>query len=72
MPSIFAQQLGRGFEPCSLLCGQRVGVEAKRTIAPAMTRSLHPAPSDLRLDRAFVLIPGEARFGCTSAWRRWG
>ena len=27
-----------------------------------MTRSLHTAPSDLRLDRAFVFIPGEACF----------
>ena len=42
--------------------GRRIGVEAKRTSAPAMTRSLHTALSDLRLDRAFVLIPGEARF----------
>lgn len=42
--------------------GERIGVEAKRTSAPAMTRSLHTALTDLRLDRAFVLIPGEARF----------
>ena len=42
--------------------GERIGVEAKRTSAPAMTRSRHTALSDLRPDRAFVFIRGEARF----------
>ena len=38
------------------------GVRGAASRACPMTRSLHTAPTDLRLDRAFVLIPGEARF----------
>ena len=42
--------------------GSRIGLEFKRTSAPAMTRSLHVALTDLRLDRIYVVVPGQARF----------
>lgn len=40
----------------------RIGLEFKRTSAPAMTRSIHSALADLRLDRIFVVFPGDMRF----------
>jgi len=42
--------------------GQRIGFEFKRTSAPAMTRSMHAALSDLKLDRLYVVFPGDSRF----------
>lgn len=42
--------------------GQRIGFEFKRTSAPAMTRSMHSALDDLKLDRLFVIFPGDTRF----------
>ena len=41
---------------------RRLGFEFKRTSAPKMTRSLHSALADLRLDRAVIVFPGDARF----------
>ena len=41
---------------------QRIGLEFKRTSAPKMTRSIHSALADLRLDRVIVLFPGDTRF----------
>ncbi|MGH7149443.1 MAG: DUF4143 domain-containing protein, partial [Planctomycetota bacterium] len=38
--------------------GRRYGVEFKRSEAPTMTKSLHVALSDLRLDRAWIVYPG--------------
>ena len=42
--------------------GRRIGVEFKLTSAPKMTRSMHSALSDLKLDRIFVIFPGQDRF----------
>ena len=42
--------------------GQRIGFEFKRTSTPAMTRSMHSALDDLKLDRLFVIFPGDTRF----------
>ena len=42
--------------------GIRIGLEFKRTSTPAMTRSMHVALADLRLDRIYVVVPGQARF----------
>ena len=42
--------------------GRRIGFEFKRTSAPAMTRSMHSALTDLQLDRLFVIFPGHTRF----------
>ena len=41
---------------------RRVGLEFKRTSAPRMTRSMHSALNDLRLDRVLVVFPGDSRF----------
>ena len=38
--------------------GRRIGVEFKRTSTPRMTRSMHSALTDLKLDRIFVVHPG--------------
>jgi predicted AAA+ superfamily ATPase len=42
--------------------GQRVGVEMKREDAPRITKSMRVAQQDLRLDRLFVVYPGERRY----------
>ncbi len=41
---------------------RRYGVEFKWADAPAMTRSLHVAIEDLRLDRAWIVCPGTVRY----------
>ena len=41
---------------------QRIGVEFKRTTAPAMTRSLHVAAEDLHLTRLYVVHAGSHTF----------
>ena len=41
---------------------RRIGLEFKRTSAPRMTRSMHSALVDLKLDRIFVVFPGDTRF----------
>lgn len=40
----------------------RIGVEFKRTTAPAVTRSMHVAADDLRLDRLYVVHAGTHSF----------
>ena len=42
--------------------GRKTGIEFKRTSAPSMTRSMHTALTDLKLDRLFVVHPGDARY----------
>ena len=42
--------------------GRRIGFQFKRTSAPAMTRSMYSALTDLQLDRLFVVFPGDTRF----------
>lgn len=42
--------------------GLRVGVEFKRTYAPAMTASMHIALKDLKLDALYVIYPGNLRY----------
>ncbi|MFT3799643.1 MAG: DUF4143 domain-containing protein [Burkholderiaceae bacterium] len=41
---------------------RRVGVEFKRTDAPVMTRSIHVALADLKLDALYVVYPGTLRY----------
>ena len=41
---------------------QRIGFEFKRTSSPRMTRSIHVALADLKLDRLLVIYPGADRF----------
>ena len=42
--------------------GRRYGIEFKYRDAPVMTRSLHVALADLRLDRAWIVYPGTERY----------
>lgn len=42
--------------------GKRLGFELKRTDHPTMTRSMHVALADLRLDHLFIVIPGDSDF----------
>ncbi len=42
--------------------GRRIGVEIKREDAPRMTRSMHVALADLRLDELWVLYPGSRTY----------
>jgi hypothetical protein len=39
-----------------------VGIEAKWADAPAMTRSMHTAVADLKLDTLYVVYPGPQRY----------
>jgi predicted AAA+ superfamily ATPase len=41
---------------------KRYGIEIKRADAPAMTRSMHIALADLRLDGLAVIYPGPRRY----------
>ena len=45
---------------------RRVGVEIKRTDAPALTPSMRIALDDLRLEHLIVLYPGERRYSLSS------
>ncbi|MDO8793726.1 MAG: hypothetical protein Q7J25_03805 [Vicinamibacterales bacterium] len=40
----------------------RIGVEFKRTTAPAVTRSMHMAAESLRLDRMYLVHAGSQSF----------
>jgi len=42
--------------------GSRYGIEFKHADAPAMTRSLHIALADLKLERAWVVYPGRESY----------
>lgn len=42
--------------------GRRYGVEFKYSDAPGMTRSLHIALGDLKLERAWIVYPGSERY----------
>ena len=42
--------------------GRRIGIECKRSDAPTLTPSMRIALADLRLDRLYVLYPGEKAY----------
>ena len=42
--------------------GRRIGIEFKCADAPAMTKSMHVALQDLKLDRLLVVYPGSASY----------
>ena len=58
----WATHQGAELDMLTMKKGQRIGFEFKRTSAPAMTRSMHSALDDLKLDRLFVIFPGDTRF----------
>ena len=43
--------------------GHRMGIECKHADAPALTPSMRTALADLRLDRLYVLYPGDKTYG---------
>lgn len=43
--------------------GRRIGIEIKRADAPTMSKSMHIALADLKLDRLLVLYPGSRSYG---------
>ena len=44
------------------LNGKRIAIEFKAGASPVMTKSLHVARADLKLDHAFIVHPGEHRY----------
>ena len=42
--------------------GRRIGIEIKRAAAPTMSKSMHIALADLKLDRLLVLYPGSRSY----------
>lgn len=42
--------------------GRRIGVECKRADAPTLTASMRIALADLKLDRLYVVYPGDKRY----------
>jgi predicted AAA+ superfamily ATPase len=59
----FWSAYGRAELDLMLLSGsRRIGFEIKHTDRPGATRSLQIAREDLKIDEAFVVYPGKARF----------
>jgi uncharacterized protein len=46
--------------------GKRIGFEIKRADAPQMTKSMHIAMADLRLDRLLVIYPGSSAYALSA------
>ena len=57
----YATQAGAELDLFFLHKGKRVGVEIKRAGAPAMSRSMHIALEDLKLDKLYFVYPGNLR-----------
>lgn len=57
----YATQKGAELDLFFLYKGKRIGVEFKRTGAPAMTKSMHVALEDLNLDKLYFVYPGSLR-----------
>ncbi|MXY68629.1 MAG: ATP-binding protein [Acidobacteriia bacterium] len=46
--------------------GRRWAIEAKRSLAPSLTKGFHNARKDLSPERSFVVYPGDERYSRTS------
>jgi len=55
-------QAGAELDLLLFLRGQRIGVEVKYADAPSMTRSMHACIESLKLDRLYVVCPGQATY----------
>lgn len=55
-------QRGAELDLLLLRRGKRYGFEFKCTDAPVMTRSIHVALADLRIEKLFVVYPGEKQY----------
>jgi len=58
----WATHTGAELDLLILKHGKRVGVEFKRTDAPALTRSMQIAMQDLKLDALYAVYPGDRRY----------
>ena len=58
----WATHQGAKLDLLLIRAGRRVGIEFKRADAPQVTRSMHIAIDDLKLDALFVVYPGDRRF----------
>lgn len=56
--------IGRNSDESLLLIehGRRIGLECKRAAAPSLTPSMRIAYADLKLDRLYVVYPGDQRY----------
>jgi len=55
----YATQNGAELDLFFLHKGKRIGVEFKRSATPTITRSMHIALEDLKLDKLYFIYPGE-------------
>jgi hypothetical protein len=58
----WATQAGAELDLLLQLGGRRYGVEVKYSDAPRMTKSMHIAATDLKLDKLYVVYPGTKRY----------
>jgi predicted AAA+ superfamily ATPase len=58
----WATHTGAELDLLMIRYGKRVGVEFNWADAPVLTRSMHIAMADLKLDALFVAYPGERRY----------
>jgi hypothetical protein len=54
----WAAQSGAELDLLVFHCGKRYGFEFKHADSPALTKSLHVARHDLKLEHAFIVTPG--------------
>ena len=52
--------------------GKRLGFEFKYSDTPKMTKSMHIALEDLRLDHLYVIFPGNIHFPLSEKSTAWG
>ncbi len=61
-PYFWATRQGAELDLLLEFNGRRLGIEIKCADAPGMTKSMHIALQDLKLDRLLVIYPGTARY----------
>jgi predicted AAA+ superfamily ATPase len=62
----WATHAGAELDLLMLKYGRRIGMEFKRTDAPALTSSMRIAMNDLQLDRLLVVYPGSRAYSLAS------
>lgn len=61
-PYFYSVHSGTELDLFFLYNGERIGIEVKRKDAPSMTKGMHVALEDLRLDKLYVVYPGAFRY----------
>ena len=59
---LWATHQGAELDLLMIRGGRRIGVEFKRSDAPTLTRAMHIAIDDLKLDALYVVYPGLHRY----------